>query len=133
MRPTPKCHFVPDSQVGIPKFPRLGLSQLWWPIILCANLWLKWGLKQSYSSRWYLFNGMSYTTWMQQNQGNSWLLVAQSQIVNFTSNPSFGHNLCFKCSNGSCEPILDIYVLRSFQWYKIFLNPMSFDPYNCPL
>jgi hypothetical protein len=24
--------------------------------------------------------------------------------------PSFGHNLCFKYPNGSCEPILNIYV-----------------------
>jgi hypothetical protein len=28
--------------------------------------------------------------------------------------PSFGHNLCFKHSNGTCEPILDIYVSRAF-------------------
>jgi len=133
MRPTPKCHFVSDSQVGVSKFLRLGLPQLWWPIILCVNFWLKWGLKQSYSSRRDLFNGMSYATWTQRNQGNSWLLVAGSQIVNFISNPSFGHNLCFKCSNGSREPILDIYVPRSFQWYKEFFSPMSFDPYNYPL
>jgi hypothetical protein len=29
------------------------------------------------------------------------------------------------------EPILDIYVPRSFQWYKELLNPLSFDPCNC--
>jgi hypothetical protein len=46
---------------------------------------------------------------------------------------SFGHNLCFKYSNGSCESILDIYVLRYFQWYKKLFNSMSFDPCNCPL
>jgi hypothetical protein len=38
--------------------------------------------------------------------------------------------LCFKCPNGSCEPILDIYVPKVFQWYKYFFNPMGFDPYN---
>ncbi len=27
----------------------------------------------------------------------------------------FFHNLCFRCPNGSCEPILDIYVPRAFQ------------------
>jgi hypothetical protein len=27
-----------DSQVGVPKFPKLGLLQLWRPIILCAYL-----------------------------------------------------------------------------------------------
>ncbi len=56
-----------------------------------------------------------------------------SQIVNLIPNLSFDHNLCFKCPNGSCEPISDIYVLRSFQWYKEHLNPMSFDPCNFPL
>jgi hypothetical protein len=35
-----------------------------------------------------------------------------------------------KCPNGSCEPILDIYVPKDFQSYKDFFNPMRFDPYN---
>jgi hypothetical protein len=56
--------------------------------------------------------------------------MVKSQIVNLTSNLSSGHNLCFKCPNGSCKPILDIYVPRSFQIHKEFLNPMGFDPYN---
>jgi hypothetical protein len=30
----------------------------------------------------------------------------------------------------SCEPILNIYILRDFQWYKNFFNPMNFDPLN---
>jgi hypothetical protein len=47
--------------------------------------------------------------------------------------PSLGHNLCFNYPNGSCEPILDICVLRSFWWYKELFNPMGFDPYNCSL
>jgi hypothetical protein len=59
--------------------------------------------------------------------------MVRSQITNLTLGPSFGHNLCFKCPNGSCKLILDIYILRDFQWYKERLNPMSFDPYNCPL
>jgi hypothetical protein len=28
------------------------------------------------------------------------------------------------------EPILDIYVLRDFQWYKECHNPLNFDPWN---
>jgi len=74
--------------------------------------------------------GMSPT---QVNQGNSQLLVIGNQIGNLTFGPSFGHNLCFKYANGSCKPILDISVLRSFQWYKELFNPMSFDPCNHPL
>ncbi len=41
-----------------------------------------------------------------------------------------GRNLCFKFSNGSCRPILIIYVSRYFQWYEEFCNPMSFDLWN---
>jgi hypothetical protein len=43
---------------------------------------------------------------------------------------SFGHNLCFKCSNGSCKLISDIYISRIFHWYKERLNQLSFDPCN---
>ncbi len=53
-----------------------------------------------------------------------------SQIDNLTLNPFFGHNLCLKFPNGSCKPILDIYVPRDFQWYKELINPLSFNPYN---
>jgi hypothetical protein len=59
--------------------------------------------------------------------------VVESQIGNLTPNPFFGHNLCFKYSNGSCEPILDIQVPRVLQWYKELFKPMNFDPYNRPL
>jgi hypothetical protein len=59
--------------------------------------------------------------------------VVGSQIANLTFDLSFGFNLCFRCPNGSCEPILDIYVLRNFQWYKELFNPMGFDPCNCSL
>jgi hypothetical protein len=47
-----------------------------------------------------------------------------------TPSPSFGHNLCFKYSNGTCEHILNNYVWNFFQWYKELFNPMSFDPCN---
>jgi hypothetical protein len=59
--------------------------------------------------------------------------VVRNQIGNLIPNPSFDHNLYFKCPNGSWEPILDIYVLRAFQWYKEIFNPISFDSYNRPL
>jgi hypothetical protein len=44
--------------------------------------------------------------------------------------PSFGHNLGFRCPNGSCEPILDIYVPKTFEWYKELFNPMGLTPWN---
>jgi hypothetical protein len=73
---------------------------------------------------------MSHATCTEGNQGDSWLLMVGSQIANLTPGPSFGHNLCLKCPNGSCEPILDIYVPRAFQWYKEIFNPLDFDPWN---
>jgi hypothetical protein len=85
-----------DSQVGVPKFPKLGLLQLWRPITLCANLWLRWGLKQSSSPCQQLFNNVWYATCTQGNRGNSRLLVVGSQIGNLTFGLSFGHNLCSK-------------------------------------
>jgi hypothetical protein len=61
------------------------------------------------------------------------LFVVGSQIGSLTFGPSFGHNLCFKCPNEQCEPILDIYVPRAFHWYKERHKPLGFDPYNCSL
>jgi hypothetical protein len=111
----------------------LGLLQHWGPITLFENLWLRCNLKKSYSPCWELSNDMSHATYMQGNWGDSWLLMVRSQIDKLTPNFSFGHNLCFRCPNGSCEPISDIYFWRAFQWYKERFNPMNFDLCNCPL
>ncbi len=50
--------------------------------------------------------------------------MIESQIANLIFGLSFSHNLCFNYSNGSCDPILNIYVPRishdirnfSIQW-----------------
>jgi hypothetical protein len=76
---------------------------------------------------------MSHASYTQGNQIDSRLLVVRSQIAILTPGPSFGHNLCFKCLNGSCKPTLDIYVSRAFQWYKELPNSMGFDPSNFSL
>jgi len=73
---------------------------------------------------------MWHATYTQVSQRYSWFLVVGSQIGTLTTNLSFGHNLCFKYSNGMCEPILDIYVLWTYQWYKKLFNPMSFGLWN---
>ncbi len=116
--------------MGVLKFPKLGLPQLWGCITLCVDLWLRWGLKQSCSPYRELSNSMSHATCTKGNWGDSWLLVVNSQIGNLIPDPSFGHNLCFKCPNGSCKPILDIYIPRDFQWYKEIFNLMGFEPCN---
>jgi hypothetical protein len=58
---------------------------------------------------------MSYALYNQVNWVNSRLFVIRSQIDSLTPGPSFGHNLCFKCPNEKCEPILEIYVSKKFQ------------------
>jgi hypothetical protein len=70
---------------------------------------------------------MCHATYKYVIQGDLQLLVVGSQIDTLTLNLSFGHNLCYKYLNGSYEPILNIYILRYFQWYKEVFNLMSFD------
>ncbi len=92
-----------------------------------------WSLKQSCSPCWKLFNGMCHATCTQGNRGDFWLLMVETQIDNLIFDLSFGHNLCFKYPNGSCEPISNIHVPRAFQWYKKLFNLMTFGPCNRPL
>ncbi len=110
----------------------LGLSGLWSPITLRADLGSKCGLKQSYSSRRELSNGMSHVVCSQVFRVDSRLLVVGSQNWqtpgSSTPGPSFGHNLCFRCPNEQCEPILDICASRAFHWYKKRHKPLRFDP-----
>jgi hypothetical protein len=86
---------------------------------------LKWGLNQRCSLHQELSNDISHVTYTQGNRVDSWPFVIESQIVNLTIDFSFRHNLCFKCPNGLCEPILDIYVPRAFQWYNELLKPKT--------
>ncbi len=107
MGPAPKCHFVPRLPNGCPKIPKVGI-----PATLGAHNFV-WRLRKFSNFMW-------HATYTQGNRGDSRLLVVGS--------PSFGHNLCFKCPNGSCNPILDIYVPRTDQWYEEFLNSNRFWP-----
>ncbi len=122
-----------DSRMGVPKSRQLGLPQLWSPITLRTNLGSRCGLKKSCIPRQELSNGMSHVIYKQVNRVDSWLFLIRSQTGNLTPSPSFGHNLCFRCPNEQCEPILDIYVPKAFQWYKERQKPLSFDPSNFSL
>ncbi len=123
-----------DSQGGLVlKLSWFGLSGLCEFITLCSNLWLGWGLKQTCSSPWKLSNGVSHSTCTPQGWVNSWLLVVGSQTNSLTLDPSFCHNLCCKCSNGSCEAIFDIYTSINFQWHEECLKARCFDPCNWTL
>jgi len=129
--PLPNGFFV--SGPPSPKSPKLGFLQLWSPITLRAYLGSRCGLKQSCSPCRELFNDILRAICRQVNQVDSRLFLVGSQTGNLTPDPSFGHNLCFKSSNEQCEPILNIYVPRSFQWYKKCHKPLSFDLWNCSL
>jgi hypothetical protein len=70
-----------DSQVGVPKFQQLGLSQLLRCITSCADLRSQWVWKQSCSPYRELSNDMLHFTCTHQSQVDSRLLVVESQIV----------------------------------------------------
>jgi hypothetical protein len=63
---------------------------------------------------------MWQATYTQGNRGDSRLLVVENQIVNLILDLSFGNNFCFQCPNGSCDPILDIYIPRFFNDLRNF-------------
>jgi hypothetical protein len=115
-----------DSRVGVPKSRQLGPLRLWNPITFQVDLKSRCGLKQSCSSRQTLSNDMLHAFCSQVNRVNSWLFLVGSQTDNLTPDPSFGHNLCFRCPNEQCEPILDIYIPRAFQWYKKMSQAIDF-------
>jgi hypothetical protein len=96
------------KNLGIPKFPKLGLLTCWKAITSFLYLWLKWDWKQSCSPHWERSNDMWHDTYEHAFQGDFKLLMVKSQNGTLTLSFSFGHNLCFSYSNESCEPILDI-------------------------
>jgi len=98
--------------------------------IFCSNLRLGWSLKQTCSLPWELSNSVSHSTCTHWSRVDSRLLMVGSQIASLTLDPSFCHNLCYICPNGSCEAIFDIYILITFQWYKEHLKARCFDPCN---
>ncbi len=103
-RATSKWHFV----LGLLEFSQLGFSQFWGSITSRANFKLQWDLKQSCSPHQELSNNILHVAYTPGNRVDSRLLMVGSQIVSLTPDLSFDHNLCFKCTNGSCERILDI-------------------------
>jgi hypothetical protein len=122
------CPGTPEG--GGPKTARVGLPQLCATITSRSDLWSGQGLKQTCISRWEFSNGVSQATCTHRKRVGSQLFVVESQIASLTPNLSFCLNLCYRCPNGSCEPISDIYTWIAFQWYKTLLNARCFDPCN---
>jgi len=90
----------------------------------------RWGLNQSCSSCRELSNVVSHSFKQRWEDIDSQLLVVGSQTSNLTFDPSFAHNLAYRCPNGPCEAILGICTSRPFHWYKDYLNARCFDPWT---
>jgi hypothetical protein len=108
----PNGYFSRDSRVGVPKLSRVGVPGLWTPISLDCRVRSQRDLKQSCSPHQDLSNAVSHSQIGCREEVDSRLLVVGSQNWrtpgSSTPGPSFGHNLCFRCPNEQCEPILDI-------------------------
>jgi hypothetical protein len=125
----PNGSFSRDSQGGVPKLSRVGVLGLWELIFPGSNLRLEWSLNQSYSFPRKLSKSISHSFNSCREKVDSWLLVVGSQTACLTPEPSFAHNLGYKCSNGTCEAILGIYTSRPFHWYKKHFTLRCFDPW----
>jgi hypothetical protein len=108
--PHPNGFLSWDSQGGVSKLSQFGLLGLHKVITLCSDLWLGRGLKQTCRSPWELSNCVSHPPppWAHRGGVDSRLLGVESQTANLTPDPSFAHNLCFRCPNGPSELIFDI-------------------------
>jgi hypothetical protein len=126
----PNGSFSRDSQSGVSNLSRFGLPGLWTRITSHPKFGSGQGLNQSFSSPQELSNSVFHFSCTHRNWVDSQLLVVGSQIANLTPGPSFDHNLCCRCPNGSCEAISNIYTSRPFQRYKERLNARCFDPCN---
>jgi hypothetical protein len=73
---------------------------------------LKQGLKQKLYPLSKAFQDMWHATCTHIIHGDSQFLMVGNQIDTLTRGLYFGHNLCCKYSNGSCEFILNIYILK---------------------
>jgi len=119
----PKCHFVSRLPNGSPKIPKVGtLATLGAHNFVCRPPIEMRSKSKLYPS---LRAFQRYVTHHLHTRKSGRFLTSSGLY--------FSHNFCFKCPNGSCKPILGIYVLGSFQWYKELFNPMGFDPWNCSL
>jgi hypothetical protein len=132
-RPHPNDIFSQDSQGRVPKLSRFGLPGLWASTTSYSDLRLGWGLKQSCSFLWELFNAMLHSSCRRQIRVDSRLLMVGSQTASLTPDLSFAHNLSCRCPNDSFEAISDIYTSIPFQWYKELFNVRCFDPWTWAL
>jgi hypothetical protein len=129
MGTTSKWFFVSRLPSGSPEIPTVGTFTILGvhnfackPAIAMRSKAKLYPLSRAF--QWYVARRLHA-----RKSGRFWLLVVESQTGCLTIGFSFD-NLCFRCPNGQCEPILDIYASIHFQWYRDFFEAMGFDPYN---
>ncbi len=105
-----------------------GVPGLWELITPDFRVGSQRGLNKSCSLRRDLSNDVSHSQIGCREEVDSRLLVVGSQTGSLTPGPSFAHNLSFRCPNGQCEAIFDIYASRPFQWHQEHLNARCFGP-----
>jgi hypothetical protein len=98
-----------------PETVPIGVLGLWELITPYCRVGSQRGLNQSCSPRRDVSNDVSHSQIGCQEEVDSRLLVVGSQIDSLTLGPSFAHNLGYRCPNGQCKAIFDIYASRPFQ------------------
>ncbi len=118
----PNGSFSRDSQVGVPKLSRncpeivpVRVPELWELITPDCKVRSQRGLNQTCIPRRDLSNDVLHSQFGRREEVDSRLLVVGSQTASLTPGPSFAHTMGYRCPNGQCEAIFDIYASKTFQ------------------
>ncbi len=111
-----------------PEIVPSGVPGLWELITLDCEVWSQRGLNQTCSPRRDLSDDVLHSQFEGREKVDSWLLVVGSQTASLTPDPSFAHNLGYRCPNYQCEAIFYIYASRPFQWHQEHFNARCFGP-----
>jgi len=99
-----------------PETVSVGVPGLWELITFDCRVWLQRGLNQSCSPCRDLSNAVFHSQFRGREEVDYRLLVVGNQTASLTPGPSCAHNLGYRCPNGQCEAIFDIFASRPFQW-----------------
>jgi len=95
--------FYPKTpNLGVLKFSKLGLLLFWKPIIFCANLQLKWSLKQSFILHRDFSKDMWHATCTQVSQGESRFFCGWESNWHFDSRTLFLAITCVLSTQMGC-------------------------------
>ncbi len=109
-----------------PEIVPIRVSGLWELITPDYEVWSRQGLNQTCIPCRDLSKDVSHSQFEGREEVDSRLLVVGSQTGSLTPGPSFAHNLGWRCPNGQCEAIFDIYASRTFQWHQEHPNARCF-------